>query len=59
MIKFGFGKRKESKNVKKRFVISPEVSSGIVRIAHKISARSTSEQFIQIGNKFFKIKELG
>ncbi|WP_428223967.1 hypothetical protein [Flavobacterium sp.] len=38
---------------------SPEIGSGLVRIAHKISSASGQTQLIKIGEKYFKVRELG
>lgn len=38
---------------------SAEISSGLVRIAHKISSISGQTQLIKIGEKYFKVRELG
>ncbi|QFZ54273.1 hypothetical protein FEZ18_05460 [Oceanihabitans sp. IOP_32] len=50
------GKDKEEKASK---VNTPEVRSAIVRIAHKLSANSSKGQVVKIGNKYYRIKELG
>lgn len=38
---------------------SAEISSGLVRIAHKISSTSGQTQMIKIGEKYFRVRELG
>ena len=38
---------------------SAEISSGLVRIAHKISSTSGQTQLIKIGEKYFRVRELG
>ncbi len=38
---------------------SPEVSSALVRIAHKISSNTSQAQLVKIGEKYYRIKELG
>jgi CRISPR/Cas system-associated endonuclease Cas1 len=40
-------------------VSSPEVSSAMVRIAHKLSSNSTKGQVVKIADKYYRIKELG
>lgn len=38
---------------------SPELSSGLVRIAHKISSTSGEAQLVKIGDRYFRVRELG
>lgn len=38
---------------------SPEIGSGLVRIAHKISSVTGQTQLIKIGEKYFRVRELG
>lgn len=38
---------------------SPEIGSGLVRIAHKISSATGESQLIKIGEKYFRVRELG
>lgn len=38
---------------------SAAISSGLVRIAHKISSTSGQTQMIKIGEKYFRVRELG
>jgi hypothetical protein len=38
---------------------NPEIGSGLVRIAHKISATSGESQLVKIGEKYFRVRELG
>ncbi|OXE99831.1 hypothetical protein B0A63_11050 [Flavobacterium johnsoniae UW101] len=38
---------------------TPEIGSGLVRIAHKISSVSSEPQVIKIGEKYFRVRELG
>jgi hypothetical protein len=38
---------------------SAEISSGLVRIAHKISSTSGESQLIKIGERYFRVRELG
>jgi len=40
-------------------VNSPEVGSALVRIAHKLSSKSNEIQVVKIGEKYFRVKELG
>lgn len=56
---FSLGKSKDSKTSKKVFSPSPKVSSTIVRMAHKVSASTSSNQFLKIEGKYYRIKELG
>jgi hypothetical protein len=49
-------KEKTPKQVTHR---SAEISSGLVRIAHKISSTSGQAQMIKIGEKYFRVRELG
>jgi|GEM_PF-1139641 len=48
-----------SKVPKTDFIKSPETSSEFVRIAHKINSFKSQAQLVKIGDKFFKVKELG
>jgi hypothetical protein len=38
---------------------SPEMGGGLVQISHKISSTSSKPQIIKIGDKYFRVKELG
>jgi hypothetical protein len=38
---------------------SPEVGSALVRIAHKLSSKSSEGQVVKLGEKYFRVKELG
>ena len=38
---------------------NPEIGSGLVRIAHKISAVSGESQLVKIGGRYFRVRELG
>lgn len=38
---------------------SPEMSSELVRISHKISSTTSKPQLIKIGDKYFRVRELG
>jgi hypothetical protein len=44
---------------KKEVYRNPEIGSGLVRIAHKISSVSTKVQLVKIGERYFKVRELG
>ncbi len=56
MSKINEPKEKSTKLISFR---SPEVGSGLVRIAHKISSTSGQTQLIKIGEKYFRVRELG
>lgn len=47
------------KTSKKEGYRSPEIGSGLVRISHKISSVSSKTQLVKIGEKYFRVKELG
>jgi len=38
---------------------NPEIGSGLVRIAHKISSVSSETQLVKIGERYFRVRELG
>ena len=38
---------------------SPELRSALVRVAHKLSSNNSSSQVVKIGEKYYRIKELG
>jgi len=38
---------------------APEIGSGLVRIAHKISSISSEPQVVRIGDRYFRVRELG
>lgn len=38
---------------------SPELRSALVRVAHKLSSDNSKTQVVKIGDKYFRIKELG
>jgi len=38
---------------------TPEFSSELVRLSHKVSSTTSKAQIIKICGKYFKIKELG
>lgn len=38
---------------------TPEVGSAVVRISHKLTSRSSVGQVVKIGDKYFRMKELG
>lgn len=44
---------------KKEVYRNPEIGSGLVRIAHKISSVSSHAQVVKIGEKYFRVRELG
>lgn len=46
-------------NNKKSTGTSPEVSSAVVRLAHRIHSTSSKTQYVKIGDIFYKVKELG
>ncbi|WP_294250495.1 hypothetical protein [uncultured Chryseobacterium sp.] len=46
-------------NKKERPVFTPETESAFVRVAHKISSSNSKSQIVKIGDKFFRVKELG
>lgn len=56
-----FAKKTENRNKveKASKVNTPEVRSAIVRIAHKLSANNSKGQVVKIGDKYYRIKELG
>jgi hypothetical protein len=47
------------KPTKKEVYRNPEIGSGLVRIAHKISSVSSQTQLVKIGEKYFRVRELG
>lgn len=47
------------KATKKEVYRNPEIGSGLVRIAHKISSVSSQTQLVKIGEKYFRVRELG
>lgn len=51
-------KLKEKSNIISKYRTA-EVSSGLVRIAHKISSTSNRSQAVKIGDKYFRVRELG
>jgi len=44
---------------KKSSTKTPEVRSALVRMAHSISSRNSATQVVKIGEKYFRVKELG
>ncbi|PWK01303.1 hypothetical protein BC749_102879 [Flavobacterium araucananum] len=56
MIKEDQSKEKSTNKVSHR---TPEIGSGLVRIAHKISSVSSQPQVVKIGEKYFRVRELG
>lgn len=38
---------------------SADVSSGLVRVSHLIKSNTTKNQVVKIGDKYFKVRELG
>ncbi|EKT4502341.1 hypothetical protein [Flavobacterium psychrophilum] len=47
------------KTTKKEVYRTPEIGSGLVRIAHKISSVSSQTQLVKIGERYFRVRELG
>lgn len=47
------------KATKKEVYRNPEIGSGLVRIAHKISSVSSQTQLVKIGERYFRVRELG
>ena len=47
------------KSIKKEVYRNPEIGSGLVRIAHKISSVSSQTQLVKIGERYFRVRELG
>ena len=47
------------KATKKEVYRNPEIGSGLVRIAHKIVSTSSQTQLVKIGERYFKVRELG
>jgi len=47
------------KTTKKEVYRNPEIGSGLVRIAHKISSVSSQTQLVKIGERYFRVRELG
>jgi hypothetical protein len=52
-------KQSITKMHKKEVYRKPEIGSGLVRIAHKISSVSSQSQLVKIGEKYFRVRELG
>lgn len=52
----GFKKRNNKKVQKHR---SAEISSGLVRVSHLIKSNSNETQVVKIGDRYFKVRELG
>ena len=48
-----------AKSTKKEVYRNPEIGSGLVRIAHKISSVSSQTQLVKIGERYFRVRELG
>lgn len=48
-----------NKTAKKQTYRNPEVGSGLVRIAHKISSVTSKPQLVKIGDKYYRVRELG
>lgn len=38
---------------------TPEIGSALVRVAHKLSSNSSQGQVVKLGEKYYRIKELG
>lgn len=55
-IMLGFKKRNNKKVQKHR---SAEISSGLVRVSHLIKSNSNETQVVKIGDRYFKVRELG
>ena len=51
--------RKLTTKSKKTVYRNPEIGSSIVRIAHKISSTSSETQLVKIGDKYYRVRELG
>jgi hypothetical protein len=47
------------KITKKEVYRTPEIGSGLVQIAHKISSVSSQTQLVKIGERYFRVRELG
>lgn len=50
-------KKKEIKTISKHR--SSEISSGLVKVSHLIKSNSSKRQVVKIGDKYFKVRELG
>lgn len=48
-----------TKAAKKEVYRDPEIGSGLVRIAHKIVSTSSQTQLVKIGERYFRVRELG
>lgn len=46
-------------NLEKKNYRNPEESSELVRISHKISSTTSKPQLIKIGEKYYRVRELG
>lgn len=38
---------------------NPELSSGLVKVAHLIKSNTSETQIVKINNKYYKVRELG
>jgi hypothetical protein len=47
------------KTKSKKNVNSPEVGSALVRLAHRLSSKTSEKQVVKIGEKYYVVKELG
>lgn len=54
-----FFTKKQSHTKKTTKPKSPEMGSAMVRVSHKISANNSKGQVVKIGDKYYRIKELG
>ncbi|MBI6118367.1 hypothetical protein [Salegentibacter maritimus] len=56
-------KRENNKSTSKRDSSakyrSSEISSGLVRVSHLIKSNTNETQVVKIGDKYFKVRELG
>lgn len=49
----------KSKGRNSQTVNTPEVGSALVKVAHKLSSKSTGQQVVKLGDKYYRVKELG
>ncbi len=59
LLKMKLGRRQQAKQAKRTLTRTPEIGSGLVRVSHKISSDRSSNQLVKIGEKYFKVRELG
>lgn len=57
--KFFTRKQTTEKKTKVSNINSPEIGSGLVRVAHKIRSANSESQVIKIGTRYFRVRELG